>query len=66
MPKNTLNDTTQITSYTATLEGDGDDLIMHIPPEVLQQLDWKEGDELEWEYCTERHCVTLRKTLKFQ
>ena len=65
MPENTSNDTTHNTSYIVTVEEEGDDLIMPIPPEVLQQLDWKEGDELEWAYCTERHCVTLRKALNF-
>ena len=66
MPENTLNDTTPITSYTVTLEGDGDDLIMPIPDEVLQKLDWKEGDELEWGYCHDRHCITVRKALSFE
>ena len=65
MQENTLNAITHNTSYTVTLEEDGDDLIMPIPDEVLQQLDWKEGDELEWGYCHDRHCITLRKALSF-
>ena len=65
MQENTSNDTTPNTSYTVTLEEDGDDLIMPIPDQVLEQLDWKEGDELEWGYCHERHCITLRKALSF-
>ena len=64
-PESTSNDTNQNTSYTVTLEEDGEDLIMPIPDQVLQQLDWKEGDELEWGYCHERHCITIRKALSF-
>lgn len=48
MPENTLSDTTQNTSFTVTLDEDGDDLIMPIPEQILQKLDWNEGDELEW------------------
>ena len=66
MQSNTSNDTNQTTSYTVTLEEEGEDLIMPIPDQVLQQLDWKEGDELEWGYCHERHCITLRKALSFK
>lgn len=63
--ENTSKDITPNTSYTVTLDEDGDDLLLPIPDEVLQRLDWKEGDELEWSYCTERHCAVLRKALRF-
>jgi len=62
MPENTLNDTTHNTSYTVTLEEDGDDLLMPIPEEVLKELDWKEGDELEWDLQSDKSIV-LRKAL---
>jgi bifunctional DNA-binding transcriptional regulator/antitoxin component of YhaV-PrlF toxin-antitoxin module len=31
-----------------TLEQDGDDLVLPIPDEVLEDLSWVEGDTLEW------------------
>jgi hypothetical protein len=34
--------------YTCTLIEDGDDLILPIPDEILQTLDIKEGDVLDW------------------
>ena len=30
-----------------TLEEDGDDLTLPFPDEILEQLGWKEGDEIE-------------------
>ena len=34
--------------WTVTLEQDGDDLILPLPQEILDALDIKEGDVLEW------------------
>ena len=31
-----------------TLEEDGDDLILPFPDKIIDELGWKEGDELEW------------------
>jgi bifunctional DNA-binding transcriptional regulator/antitoxin component of YhaV-PrlF toxin-antitoxin module len=30
------------------LQEDGDDLILPIPEDILKEMDWKEGDPLEW------------------
>ena len=38
----------QSDSWTVTLEQDGDDLILPLPQEILDALDIKEGDVLEW------------------
>lgn len=62
---NTSKDTNRFTNYTVTLEDDGNNLFMPIPDQVLEQLGWEEGDELEWGYCYEQHCITIRKELKF-
>lgn len=35
--------------WTAYLEQDGDNLILPIPDEVLNSLNWKEGDILVWD-----------------
>lgn len=35
-------------TWTIQLEEDGDNLILPLPPEVLEHLDLKEGDALEW------------------
>lgn len=37
-----------MTTYTVTLEEDGDDVILPIPQEVMDQLGLKEGDTLKW------------------
>lgn len=38
------------THWTITLEEDPDtgDLILPLPPELLEKQGWKEGDTLEW------------------
>lgn len=36
------------TTFTAILEEDGDDLILPLPEELLDELDWQIGDTLEW------------------
>lgn len=38
---------------TAILEEDGEDLILPLPEELLDELDWKVGDTLEWTEHTE-------------
>lgn len=35
-------------TWTVQLEEDGDDLILPLPQEVLDHLDIKEGDVLQW------------------
>jgi hypothetical protein len=34
--------------WTLILEEDGDDLIMPLPQELLDELDWRTGDTLVW------------------
>jgi hypothetical protein len=43
--------TTTATSWIITLEEDPEtkDLLLPIPPEILEMKTWKEGDTLEWE-----------------
>jgi hypothetical protein len=36
------------TRWTAILEEDGDDLILPLPEELLNELDWNIGDTLTW------------------
>jgi len=31
-----------------TVSSDGDDLVLDIPKEMLEQLHWTEGDTIEW------------------
>lgn len=40
-------------NFTAILEEDGDDLILPLPEELLDELDWHIGDTLEWTEHTE-------------
>jgi antitoxin component of MazEF toxin-antitoxin module len=37
-----------MTTFTVTLEEDGDDIILPLPQEVMGQLGIKEGDTLKW------------------
>ena len=60
MPENTSNDTIPNTSYTVTLEEDGDECILPLPDEVLDQLDWQEGDMLEW-IINDDNTITIKK-----
>ena len=60
MPSNTSNDTTQVTSFTVTLEEDGDDCILPLPDEILDQLDWQEGDMLDW-IVNDDNTITIKK-----
>jgi antitoxin component of MazEF toxin-antitoxin module len=60
MPENTLSDTIPSTSYTVTLEQDGDDLLLPIPEELLQQLQWNTGDMLDWDLQLD-NTIILRK-----
>jgi hypothetical protein len=60
MPENTLNDTTQTTDYTVTLDEDENgDLFMPIPADFLDNLGWTEDDVLEW--IVEGDQIVLRK-----
>ena len=60
MPENTSNDTTPNTNYTVTLEEDGDECILPLPDELLDQLNWNDGDELEW-IVNDDNTITIRK-----
>jgi hypothetical protein len=43
-------DSSSYTSYEVTVQEDEEsgDLLVPIPPALLQALDWKEGDEVEF------------------
>jgi len=60
MQENTSNDTIPNTSYTVTLEEDGDECILPLPDEVLDELDWQEGDMLEW-IVNDDNTITIKK-----
>ena len=34
--------------WTITLEEDGEDLILPLPPDLLEEVGWKTGDTIEW------------------
>ena len=60
MQENTLNDTTHNTNYTVTLEGDDEDCFLPLSDEVLDHLDWQDGDILEW-IINPDNTITIRK-----
>ena len=61
MPLSTSDDTTVSTSFTTTLEEDGDDLILSLPEEIIKKLGWNEGDELNWS--VNNSVITLEKSM---
>lgn len=60
MQSSTSNDTIQNTTYTVTLEGDEDECILPLPDEILDALDWQDGDMLEW-IINDDNTITLKK-----
>ena len=60
MPENTSNDTTPNTNYTVTLEEDGDECILPLPDDLMDQLGWYDGDVLEW-IINDDNTITIRK-----
>ncbi len=60
MQENTFNDTIPNTSYTVTLEEDGEDCILPLSDEVLDHLDWQDGDMLEW-IINDDNTITIKK-----
>lgn len=57
---NTSTDTTQNTTYTVTLEGDEEECILPLSDEILDHLNWQDGDMLEW-IINDDNTITLRK-----
>lgn len=35
------------TTYEVVVQEEGDDLLLPIPPQLLESLGWKEGDEID-------------------
>jgi hypothetical protein len=54
---------TKETTWIVTLEEDPEtgDLIMPLPPELLDEVGWQVGDELDWEVDQESQIATLTK-----
>ena len=63
MQSNTSNDTNLNTSYTVTLEEDGDECILPLPDELLDNLGWYENDILEW-IVNDDNTITIRKVVE--
>ena len=57
---NTSTDTIQNTTYTVTLEGDEEECILPLSDEILDHLDWQDGDMLEW-IVNDDNTITLKK-----
>lgn len=60
MQESTSNDTNHNTSYTVTLEGDDEECYLPLPDEVLNQLDWQDGDTLDW-VINDDNTITIMK-----
>ena len=60
MQSSTSNDTIQNTTYTVTLEGDEEECILPLSDEILDHLDWQDGDILEW-IVNDDNTITLKK-----
>ena len=60
MPENTSNDTNLNTSYTVTLEGDDEECYLPLADDLLDQLNWNDGDILDW-IINDDNTITIRK-----
>ena len=60
MQENTFNDITHNTSYTVTLEGDDENCFLPLPDELLDELNWQDGDMLEW-IINDDNTITIKK-----
>lgn len=60
MQENTSKDIIQNTTYTVTLEGDDEECYLPLPDEVLDHLDWNDGDLLDW-IVNDDNTITIRK-----
>lgn len=49
------------TTWTAYVEQDGDDIILPLPNDLLDQLKWKEGDVLVWDVREDGSVVLTKK-----
>lgn len=61
MLESTSTDTNLNTTYTVTLDEDGEDVILPIPDEVMDRLGWEDGCLLEWIVDEEDNTVIIRK-----
>jgi hypothetical protein len=61
MPESTFNDTILNTNYTVSLEEDGEDLILPIPDEILDQLGWNDGCLLDWSVDEVNNTIIISK-----
>ena len=48
-------------TWTAYVERDGDDVILPLPNDLLEQLKWKEGDVLIWDVREDGSVVLTKK-----
>jgi len=48
--------------WSAYVEQDGDDLILPLPDEVLQELGWESGDTLKWVQEGDKWILTRSRT----
>lgn len=61
MLESTSIDTNLNTNYTVTLEEDGEDLILPIPDEILDQLGWDDGCLLDWSIDEVNNTIIISK-----
>ena len=47
--------------WTAYVEQDGDDLVIPLPDDMLNELGWKTGDTLIWNINEETGAITLSR-----
>ena len=63
MQSNTSNDTNLNTNYTVTVEGNEEECFLPLPEDLLDSLDWHDGDVLEW-IINEDNTITIRKVVE--
>lgn len=54
------------TKWTAYVEQDGDDLILPLPNDLLEQMEWKVGDVLIWDMRDDGSVILTKKIKWYQ
>lgn len=50
-----------MTSWTVYVEEEGDDMMLPLPPELIERMGWKEGDTLVWNMQFDKSIILTKK-----
>ena len=56
-----VNKTYKVEDVFEDIEGDEENVLMNIPPEIMEEMGWKEGDVLEFDVEKGRIVMTKKQ-----